>query len=129
MPRNKRSSLWKPLLFVFASALFASFLTAKRIPPTPVTPVAADGIQYSAAGNGRDQYVIAADVASRKELWRVKVFHNRIKFWMEEDVQWVFITNLKIVDNSLLVRDERSRCYSVNLTKRHVRKQTCEGVF
>lgn len=62
-------------------------------------------------------------------LWRVKVFHNHIKFWMESDVQWVYITDLKLGNDSLLVRDERSRCYSIDLTKRRVRKCDCSGVF
>jgi hypothetical protein len=120
-------SLWKLLIFALAFVLFSSSVTAKRVPPKPVTPVVSGGIRYSAKGDGRDQYVVAEDSASGQELWRVKVFHNRIKFWDEEDVQWVFITNLKLADNSLLVRDERSRCYSVNLRKKHVKKLQCEG--
>ena len=102
---------------------------AKRIPPQPVSPVVFDGIRYEADGDGRDQYVVAADASSGKVLWRVTVFHNRIKFWMEEDAQWVFIKDLKLSNNSLLVRDERSRCYAVDLTKRRVRKFECASVF
>jgi hypothetical protein len=102
---------------------------AKRMPPKPVTPVVSGGIRYSAEGDGRNQYVAAADASSGNVLWRVKVFHTHIKFWVEEDVQWVFITNLKLVGNSLLVRDEMSRCYSVDLTKRKVRRQQCDEVF
>jgi hypothetical protein len=78
---------------------------------------------------GRDQYVVAADASSGKVLWRVKVFHTHIKFWVEEDVQWVFITNLKLVGNSLLVRDETPRCYAVDLTKKQVKRQQCGEVF
>jgi hypothetical protein len=102
---------------------------AKRMPPKAVTPVVSGGIRYSAEGDGRDQYVAAADASSGNVLWRVKVFHTPIKSWVEEDVQWVFITNLKLAGNSLLVRDEMSRCYSVDLTKRHVKRQQCGEVF
>jgi hypothetical protein len=120
---------WRPLLFALAFALFATSVIAKRVPPKPVTPVVSGGIRYSAEGDGRDQYVIAEDASSGEQMWRIKVFHNRIKSWIEEDVQWVFITDLKLIDSSLIVRDERSRCYAVNLTKRHVKKRTCEGAF
>lgn len=99
------------------------------MPPKPVAPVVSGGIRYSAEGDGRDQYVAAADASSGNVLWRVKVFHTHIKFWVEEDVQWVFITNLKLVGNSLFVRDEMSRCYSVVLTKRHVKRQQCGEQF
>jgi len=111
------------LIFVTVSA------RAKRMPPKPVTPVISGGIRYSTDGDGRDQYVVAADASSGKVLWRVKVFHTHIKFWVEEDVQWVFITNLKVVGNSLLVRDETPRCYSVDLTNRHVKRQQCGEAF
>jgi hypothetical protein len=97
--------------------------------PRPVSPVILDGISYSADGDGRDQYVVAADALSGIELWKVKVFHNNIKFWIEEDVQWVFITNLKLANNSLFVRDEKARCYSIDLKRRHARKQKCGGLF
>ena len=64
----------------------------------------ANGIRYSSDRDGRDQYVVATDIASGKQLWNVKVFYTYIKFWIEEDVQWVFITDLKLVDSSLFVR-------------------------
>ncbi len=111
------------LAFLSASAL------AKRLPPNPVPPVISGGIRYSAGGNGRDQYLIAADASRGDELWRIKVFHNHIKPWWEEDVQWVFITDLKLVDHSILVRDEKSRCYWVDLTSRHVKRNECGDEF
>ena len=111
------------LAFVAVSAL------AKRLSPKPVPPVISGRIRYSAEGNGRDQYVVAADASTGNVLWRVKVFHTHIKPWWEEDVQWVYITDLKIADNSLFVRDEKSRCYSVDLTRKHVKKQQCGGIF
>jgi hypothetical protein len=61
---------------------------AKRMPPKAVTPVVSGGIRYSAEGDGRDQYVAAANASSSNVLWRVKVFHTPIKSWVEEDVQW-----------------------------------------
>ncbi len=102
---------------------------AKRVPPKPVSPVISGGIRYSAEGNGRDQYVVAADVSSGKVLWKVKVFHNNINFELEEDVQHIFITDLKLVDNSLFVRDEALRCYSTDLGGKGVKKQRCDAVF
>jgi hypothetical protein len=113
----------------FAIAFLAFTAVAKRVPPKPVPPVVLNGIRFSAGGDGRNQYVVAEDPSNGKELWRVKVFHNRIKFWIEEDVQWVFITNLKAMENSLLVRDELSRCYSINLASKHIKKLQCGGFF
>ena len=60
---------------------------------------------------------------------KVKVFHTRIKFWIEEDTQIVFITNLKLLGTSLMVRDEQGRCYAVNLQKKRVKKRDCGTIF
>jgi len=110
-------------------ALFATTATAKRIPPKPVTPVVFEGIRYSADGNGRDQYVVAEDAATGRLLWKVRIFHTRISFWTEEDVQWVYISHLKIMNNSLIVKDERARCYAVELKRRRVKKYRCDDIF
>lgn len=99
------------------------------MPPRPVAPVVANGVEYSADGDGRNGYVVATDIASGRELWKVKIFHTRIKFWVEEDVQWVYITNLKLVGDALLVRDEKARGYSVDVKSKHVRKQACGDAF
>ena len=112
-----------------AFALLAAVAFAKRVPPKPVAPVISAGIRYTAEGDGRDQYVVAADASSDKVLWKVKVFHTRIKPFLEEDVQWVFITDLKLRGNSLIVRDKKSRCYSIDLTTKHRKKLPCDGIF
>jgi outer membrane protein assembly factor BamB len=98
------------------------------MPAKPVAPVVANGVRYSAEGDGREQYVAAFDASTGKELWKVKVFHTRIKFWVEEDIQWVFITNLILIDKLLFVRDERARCYSIDIRTHRVHKISCSPV-
>src|SRR5579872_693135 len=111
------------LVFLLVSA------QAKRVTPKPVAPVISGGIRYSAAGDGRDQYVVAADATTGSVLWKVKVFHTHIKPWIEEDNQWVFISDLKLEADSLFVRDESSRCYSIDLSTTHVKKRPCSSAF
>jgi len=114
------------LLCLFSSTC----ATAKRVPPKPVAPIVADGIRYSAEGDGKDSYVVAIDEASGNMLWRVKVFHTRIRFWQgEEDNQWLFISDLKPAGDSLLVRDEKNRCYSIYLNTKRVKKAPCGNAF
>ena len=88
---------------------------AKRLPPKPVAPVIADVIRYSAESDGTDSYVVATSEASGKVLWRKKVFHTRVHWWRgEEDNQWLFISDLKLAEHYLIVRDEKNRCYLVS---------------
>ncbi len=115
---------------IFLCSLMSSAALAKRIAPKPVPPIVAGGIRYSAHGDGKDSYVLGTDQATGKQLWRVKVFHNRVHWWRgEEDNQWVFISNMKLAGNALLIRDEKNRCYLVNVKTKRVKKHPCDGVF
>jgi hypothetical protein len=111
--------------------LFSSIsAAAKRVPPKAVAPIVADGIRYSAAGDGKDSYVVATDEASGKTLWKVKVFRTRIEFWRgEEDNQSLFISDLKLAGSFLLVRDEKNRCYRLYLNTKRMKKTSCGDTF
>lgn len=110
--------------FAFLS-LLTPFAFAKRMPPKPVPPVVSKGVRYSANGDGRDEYVCAADVSTGSVLWKKKLFHNHIKFWIEEDVQWIYISRLELVGESLYVMDEKPRCFSLDLAGRHIKRLKC----
>ena len=73
--------------------------------------------------------MVAEDVATGKLVLKVEVFHTRIRFWIEEDTQWVFITHLKVVDKSLIVRDARASCHSVELTRNTSRNTSATTFF
>jgi hypothetical protein len=126
VPRRKRRI---GVIFLLCSLLSIE-ATAKRIAPKPVPPIVTHGIRYSAEGDGKDSYVVATDEATGRHLWRVKVFHNRVHWWRgEEDNQWVFISDMKLAGNALLVRDEKNRCYSVYVKARRVKKHPCDSIF
>jgi hypothetical protein len=110
-------------------AIIATFAVAKRLPPKAVAPVVGDHVQYSAEGDGRKQYVVASDLSTGKELWKLEVFHTDFDPQLEQDVQWVFITKLKLKKDSLFTLDEKSRCYSIELKTRHVEKASCDAAF
>ncbi|MGB6475725.1 MAG: hypothetical protein WBF04_16875 [Candidatus Sulfotelmatobacter sp.] len=108
---------------VLALTLFMGPLFAKRAAPPPVSPVLCQGIKYSAPNdNGRVGYVLASDSGGKK-LFQITVFETEIDPKLEEDVQWVFIIDLRLSGNSLLVKDEKSRCFSINLDTRVVEKK------
>jgi hypothetical protein len=111
-------------------AFCAVSAVAKRVAAKVVPPVVANGIRYSAKGDGRNSFVVATDEATGKNLWRVKVFHTRIEFWrVEQDNQWIFISDMKLDGNSLLVRNEKNRCYAIFLNTRRVKGRPCANLF
>jgi hypothetical protein len=113
-----RFRLCAPLVFVAIS--FATVTAIAKIPPQkPVPPVESNGVRYAAEDA---EYVSATEIATGKQLWRVRVFHTHIHPWLEPDVQFVFITELKFVDGSLFVRDGKARCYAVDVRNHRVRR-------
>jgi len=108
---------------VLVLVLLAGPLFGKRAAPAPVAPVSHRGIKYSAPNDeGRTGYVQASDSAGN-HLFRIIVFQTEINPNLEGDVQWVFITDLRLAGNSLWVKDEKSRCYSVDLKTKAVEKK------
>ena len=130
--RQSTKFMIRPPCIVLAAtmALFPPFSLGKRAAPKPVLPITQNGVRYSAPNdNGRVALVIASDAKTGKELWRLTIFETKIEPFLEEDVQWVFITRLAFKENSLLVQDEKSRCYRVDLMTRHVTKKSCFWTF
>jgi hypothetical protein len=68
---------------------------------------------------------VASDAKTGRELWRLAIFETKIRPDLEEDVQWVFIIRLWFKGNDLVVRDEKSRCYRVDVATRAVEKASC----
>lgn len=95
---------------------------AKRGAPKPVPPVSADAIEYSAPHEHMG-FVVATDTASRKELWRERIYAVRIDPKLEEDVQHVFIASLAIEGGALIITNERGESYTLDLATRRVTKR------
>jgi hypothetical protein len=108
-------------LVISAIALLPSLAPAKRAAPPKVEPVIHDGIRYVAPNdNGRRAYIEAWNVQTNKKLWQLTVFTNRIKPGLEEDVQWVFISDLNVRDGTLLVTSERGNMYEIDLNTKMI---------
>ena len=70
-------------------------------------------------------FVVATDKSSGKELWRKRIYRVFINPFMEEDVQWVFISSLVQQDQALIISNERKECYRLDLTTRKVSGTKC----
>jgi hypothetical protein len=81
---------------------------AKRPAPKAVPPVIKDGIEYSASSD-RDGFVVATWIKTKREIWsrQVCVIKHEYKLGLEEDVQGVFITDLRIEGSKLKIKIEK----------------------
>jgi hypothetical protein len=115
--------------FVVALALVVPIaLWAKRTPPKPVAPVTGDGVTYSTAGDGIEEFVVAAEAESSKQLWRAKIYTVHIKKWLETDVQTIYITELKLSGATLYVSDEAKKCHQLDIKTQRVETVSCSAM-
>ena len=110
------------IIILVALATF-SFLPlvalAKRIPAPKVEPVVYDEIQYIAPNdNGRREYIHALDAKTGKLLKEITLKKNFIRFWIEEDIQWFYITKMEVREGCLVVTDEKNREFKMKLLKK-----------
>jgi len=94
--------------------------SGKRMAPAEVKPVEYAGVKYTAphfgvlsgqAQNGG--YVEAVSIQTGKKVWG-KIIYTYPNSNQEQDSLDVFITNLKIQNNLLVVTDEKGRVYKLN---------------
>ena len=116
---NKTSALLALCIFLIGSIVP---VLAKRSAPVAVAPIEIKGVQYSAPHDAM-AFVVATDVSSGKELWRVRIYEVRVNANLERDVQDVFIASLAEKDGSLLITNERCEKYALDLQTRKVTRQ------
>ena len=111
----------RTITIAFIVLISALTLLCKRGAPRPVTPVTHNGVVYSAPNdNGKIAAVVASDAKTGRRLWQVTIFETKIDPKLEEDVQWVFFTDMRLSGDSLLIKDEHSRCWRLELPTRKV---------
>ena len=114
----------RTITIAFIVLISAVTLFCKRGAPRPVTPVTHNGVVYSAPNsNGKNAAVVASDAETGRKLWQVTIFETKIDPKLEEDVQWIFITEMRLSGDSLLIKDEHSRCWRLELPTRKVSRR------
>jgi hypothetical protein len=121
--RRKEMGKLSVVLCLILTAMIAGEAWAKRAAPKPVTPVVHNGVKYVAPHeNGREGKIEARNEKTGEKLWDVVIYTVKIDPNLEEDVQWAFITGLAVRDNTLLVTNEKSEHFTLNLKTKKVEK-------
>ncbi len=117
----------KNILAISLTLLLPFSAFAARIEPKAVEPVIHKGIKYIAPHWGkmknRDQnggYIEAWDIERNELLWVLKVYTIYYNRGLEGDVQEVFITFLKIEGEKLIVINERSDKFIIDINTKEI---------
>jgi hypothetical protein len=69
--------------------------------------------------------IIATDTLSQNILWKKEIYKVIYDEKMERDVQDVFIDSISLKDNLMIIRNENTEFYSLNIkTKEVIQIQT-----
>lgn len=116
---------------IYATALMvllAANVMAKRLAPKEVPPIATDTVVFSVPHFPKGDrienggVIEARDAKTKKLLWQVQVYKTDYDETLEKDVQDVFIKSitLDMVHNLLILSDEESRVFVLNVTTKKV---------
>lgn len=118
---NLRTALHYSALGGMVLVLSSPAVLAKRGAPAKVEPIVHAGVRYSVPNdNGRRAYVVAADEKAGRRLWEATIFTNVIDPELEEDVQWVFVKQMKLKDGKLLITSEKGETFQLDPATRKV---------
>ncbi len=109
-------------------ALLAANVMAKRVPPSVVPPIVTEKSVFSVPHFPEGEraqkggVVEAREPKTNKLLWQVQIYRTQYNKELEKDVQDVFITSLTLdkVHNLLIMSDEKSRVFVLNLASKKV---------
>jgi len=110
---------------IFATSLLFSLAlampcAAKRAAPQKVTPVMYEGIRYEAPIDQMG-FVVAFDNATGMKLWEKRIYKVWYKFWLEKDVQAIYITDMRLENQMLIIRNEKDEYYSLDLRTKNAK--------
>ena len=105
---------------LISSLLLVTLLAeAKRGAPAEVLPLTVGNIEYSAPHRNGTQkqmgFIEARNLKSGKLIWNRQIYAVKYVPDLEGDVQDVFIRNIKVKGNSLIVTNERKSEYQLDL--------------
>ena len=114
--RSQESTNMKRLMVLLAvfSVLSVSTAHAKRAAPAKVPPVTVGQIEYRAP-TSQMGCCEAWDTKSNEMIWRRQIYVVKYTVGIERDIQDVFITSLRLKDNTLIVSNERKSEYELDL--------------
>lgn len=107
-------------ILIFGFLIILTPLFAKRVAPKVVKPIIHNGIEYRASN--KMGLIEAWDLTKRLKLWEKRVYRVSINPLMERDVQDIFITELKMEGDKLVISNEQDNKYSLDLKTKKVLK-------
>ena len=118
----------KLTFFIFViSVIFPYNLQASRLPPAKIKQVSLNfkvmPIRHKITEKGKLSCgIIGIYTDKGKLLWWLRVYDIKIKDGLEKDIQYVYISNIKLSPNgNLIIENEQNMLFNVNIFTKEVK--------
>lgn len=114
-------------LLVYCLIYPAQVFASRAFAPVKITPIIYKDIKIVAENNSPENMGIvqAFDINTNKLIWSKQVYKVRMKPNVEADTQWVFIKDMKIEGDKLVIINEKQKTYTLDpLTGNSLDKST-----
>jgi len=103
-------------LLVFYFICTVQVFASRSSLPAKISPVIYNDLRIVAENNSPDNMGIvqAFNENTNKLIWSKKIYKVKIKSGIEEDTQWIFIKEIKIDNDKLLIVNESNKIYEVD---------------
>ncbi len=117
----------KRFLFICIFLFSLSLCFAKRTPPPQVPYIVQDKYEYIAdyksgllSGKG---VIIIKNIDTSEIVKTITIYKNRFNPFLEKDVQWIFIKEMKMIDNNTIrIYNEKEKLFELNLENYKVKE-------
>jgi len=111
----------KKYTFIVILLVFYFFYTVQVIAmranePAKISPIMYNDIRIVAENSSLENMGIvqAFDAKTNEQIWSTKVYKVKIKRNIEADTQWVFISEMKIDGDKLIIVNEKRKVYTLD---------------
>lgn len=104
------------LTLVFCFCFSAQVFASRGHSPAVIPPITYNNIRISAENSSPENMGIvqAFDANTNELIWSTKVYQVEIDPDVEDDTQWIFISEMKIDGDKLLIVNEKKEVYSLD---------------
>ena len=104
------------VLFLAVCLLNPVNVFASRVSPVKISPIVYKDVKIVAENYSPDNMgvVQAFDIKTNKLIWSKKVYEVKIKPRVEADTQFVFIKEMKIDGDKLIVVNEKEKAFTLD---------------
>ncbi len=101
-------------LILFSLCAISQNRGYKRVAPKEVTPVLYGQLKLTAPTNQMG-YIVAFDTTAGEVVWKVRIYKVHYDVFLEKDAQDVYINDIELRNDNLLIRDDTDQHYLLNL--------------